>query len=197
MRERQRLPSAASLRARILADVRLWSTILNNCSDSIIYLKGNGYIGDKKKQIIRWFEDHQVSGDRVKIESASPRAELLLCYNQIDVALDPFPYPGGTTTCEALWMGVPTVTKNGDSFLSNVGKTIAINSGHECLCAANDEEYVNIAISLARDIQILNEKRIQRREKIMSSPLFDQKLFARDFGTLMKKTFAQFYNLKI
>ena len=103
----------------------------------------------------------------------------------MDIALDPFPYPGGTTTCEALWMGVPTITQKGNSFVSSVGETIAMNSGHSELCAGNIQAYVELAIKLADDFSLLNDRRIQRRSEIINTPIFDGQRFALDFECLI------------
>ena len=105
---------------------------------------------------------------------------MLLAY-----ALVPFPYPGGTTTCEALWMGVPVITKKGFNFLSRMGETILHNTGNEELCAKNNEEYVNHAVKLTKDISYLNKRRANRREQVLKTCIFDAKSFASNFEDMI------------
>ena len=162
-----------------------WSELLREVENSIFFFKGRTYKNEAKNRIIKEFEKNNINPSRLVFEGNSSRVELLESYNKVDVALDPFPYPGGTTTCEALWMGVPTVTQKGNSFISSVGETIAINSGHPELCTANLQDYVALAIKLASDFDLLNKRKIQRREKVMETPLFDGQLFAKDFERLI------------
>ena len=84
-------------------------------------------------------------------------------------------------------MGVPTVTKTGATFLTNIGQTIAINSGHSYLCTASSDEYIKISVELAQDIEKLNRDRMERRTKVLKSPLFDGEHFAEAFENLMKE----------
>ena len=165
--------------------IQVWSEILKNIPNSSLFFQGVGYDGHLKKSISEKFEALGVSDKKLLFAKKTDRTELLKAYNKVDIALDPFPYPGGTTTCEALWMGVPTITKKGFNFLSRVGETIAFNSGNEELCAQNDEEYVSLAITLANDIPQLNRARMTRRQKTLNSALFNAKLFAKDFENLM------------
>jgi len=167
--------------------IMIWAKILKKISGSKLFFKGKTYVGDKINFITQCFEENQIDPNRIIFEGHSSRQALLKSYNQVDIALDPFPYPGGTTTCEALWMGVPTVTKKGNDFLSNVGQTISINSGHHHLCALDVEEYIDRSVSLSRDIEKLNRDRLKRRARILKSPLFDRQLFAEDFSKLMKE----------
>ena len=83
-------------------------------------------------------------------EGQCSREDLLKSYDRVDISLDPFPYPGGTTTCEAIWMGVPTITMKGSSFLSSVGEAIAVNSGHGNLCAETTDKYIELAVNCRR-----------------------------------------------
>ena len=84
------------------------------------------------------------------MEGYTPRAEYLASYNRVDIALDPFPYPGGTTTIEGLWMGVPIITKKGNRFLSHAGETIANNAGLQNWIAKSDDDYVEELCSKLR-----------------------------------------------
>ena len=102
--------------------------------------------------------------------------------------MDTSPYPGGITTCEAMWMGVPTVTAKGENFLSSVGATMAKSSERPQLCAVNPEEYIEKAIRLAENIELLNDTRLASRSVIISTALFDGKRFANKFTDLLTST---------
>jgi predicted O-linked N-acetylglucosamine transferase (SPINDLY family) len=124
---------------------------------------------------------------RLELRGAQPRGELLAGYNTIDLALDPFPYSGGVTTCEALWMGVPVVTWPGETFagrhslshLSNVGLTETV--------AANPGEYVELAVRLAADLPRLAAIRAGLRDRMARSPLCDGPRFARHLMTVLRE----------
>jgi len=101
-------------------------------------------------------------------------------YQQIDLALDPFPYTGGTTTCDALWMGVPVVSLAGDLAVTRGGLSILSNLGLQELVADSPAKYVQIAVSLANNTHILSELRATLRQRMASSPLMNPTQFARD-----------------
>ena len=94
-------------------------------------------------------------------------------YLSIDIALDPFPYPGGTTTCDALWMGVPTVSLVGTAGFTRSGLTILSNAGLGYLATESEARYLQTAIELASDLPRLAELRSTTRERLNSSPLMD------------------------
>ena len=91
--------------------VGTWSKILNGVPGSKIFFQGEGYSGEKGAIITQLFADNGIEPSRISLSGRRSREEMLTSYRQVDIALDTFPYPGGTTTCEALWMGVPTITK--------------------------------------------------------------------------------------
>ena len=99
---------------------------------------------------------------------------------QIDVALDPHPYCGGTTTCDALWMGVPVVSLAGRTAVSRAGATLLANVGLGHLVARTPEQYVELAAALIRDAAGLAALRRELRERIESSPVMNAPQFARD-----------------
>jgi predicted O-linked N-acetylglucosamine transferase (SPINDLY family) len=110
---------------------------------------------------------------------AAPGDHLAL-YGRVDIALDTFPYHGTTTTCEALWMGVPVVTRAGETHASRVGVSLLTNAGVAELVATSDESYVEVATTLARDFPRLAGLRATLRERMAASPLMDGPLFARN-----------------
>jgi predicted O-linked N-acetylglucosamine transferase (SPINDLY family) len=131
------------------------------------------------------FAAHGIAADRILLEGHAPRAQLLAAYGRVDIALDPFPYPGGTTSAEALWMGVPVVTRKGDRFVSHVGETVAYNAGLAEWIAADDDDYVRKAVAAAADLPRLAELRSQLRNRLPATPLFDARRFARDWEDAM------------
>lgn len=119
------------------------------------------------------------------LEGHYPRSELLASYNRVDIALDPFPCPGGTTTVEALWMGVPVLTKCGDRFLSHMGESILHNTNQSDWIANDDEEYIRKAVKFSSDLDSLAKLRTGLREQVLASPVFDSSRFARHFEEAM------------
>jgi predicted O-linked N-acetylglucosamine transferase (SPINDLY family) len=101
-------------------------------------------------------------------------------YNEIDIALDPFPYNGATTTCESLWMGTPVVALAGDAHAGRVGVSILTQVALMELIAGSPEDYVRIAVELASNRTRLSELRGSLRLRMAASPLCDTKVFARD-----------------
>jgi protein O-GlcNAc transferase len=118
--------------------------------------------------------------DRLKFVPKQNWSSYTQTYSQIDIALDPFPYNGGITTCDALWMGVPVITLSGQMSVGRAGRSILSNLNLQELIAHTPEEYANIAISLAEDHRRVIALRAGMRERMRSSPLMDQKGFARD-----------------
>jgi predicted O-linked N-acetylglucosamine transferase (SPINDLY family) len=122
----------------------------------------------------------QIDPDRVQFVAHLPLQEYLATYNQIDIGLDPFPFNGGTTTCDALWMGVPVVSLVGTRPVSRAGLSILSNVGLPELVARSEDDYVKIAVELANDLPRLSELRSSLRQRMLASPLTDARQFARD-----------------
>ena len=114
--------------------ISVWSQIIKKVPNSQLFFRGGGYSREIISGIIDDFKSFGVAKNRLKFAAETSREKFLATYNQIDVALDPFPYPGGTSTCEALWMGVPVITKKGFNFLSRMGETILHNTEWRSLC---------------------------------------------------------------
>ena len=108
-----------------------------------------------------------------------PEREHLALYDRVDIALDPFPYNGTTTTCEALWMGVPVVTLRGDRHAGRVGASLLTQVGLSDLIADSTEAYVEMAVALTSDPARLCELRQSLRPRMAASPLCDAPAFAR------------------
>ena len=115
---------------------------------------------------------HGQAGDIV-IRARGTRGQYLAGYHEVDIALDTYPYNGVTTTCDALWMGVPTVTLAGDTHVSRAGVSLLSAVGLPELIARTQEEYVEIAVTLATDVPRLAALRAGLRERVRRSALAD------------------------
>ncbi len=125
------------------------------------------------------FAAHGIDPARLLCEGASPHAELLRAYGGIDVALDPFPFTGALTTCEALWMGVPVVTLAGESVVARQGVALLGAIGLEAWVAPDTGRYVAVAAALARDLPARTRWRGTLRAAMRASPLCDPLRLAR------------------
>jgi predicted O-linked N-acetylglucosamine transferase (SPINDLY family) len=130
------------------------------------------------------------------LEGASPRAQYLAAYNRVDIALDPFPFTGGTTSAEGLWMGVPVLTLAGDRFVSRQGSGLLINAGLPDWIAADADGYVGRAVSHVGDLRHLAALRRELRQKVLTSPLFDATRFARHFEAALRGMWTQWCNVQ-
>jgi protein O-GlcNAc transferase len=163
------------------AVVDLWSAVLAAVPQSRLYLK-TAQLDDEavRRGIASEFAARGIAGTRLRLAGGSPRQELLAAYNDVDIALDPFPFGGGTTTLEALWMGVPTITLRGDGFVGRVGESVLTTLGLPELVAASPTGYLTAAVDLAGDNDRLATLRTGLRQRLVSSPLCDAPAFARD-----------------
>ena len=162
--------------------VSVRASILHAVPGSKLFLKDKQLDHEPgRNRVLSKFAAFDIAADRLILEGGSPRAEYLKCYGRVDIALSPFPYGGGTTSVEGLWMGVPAITKKGNHFLSNLGESIAHNSGLPDWIASDKEEYVAKAVANASDLEALSELRTGLRERILGTPLFDISRFALHF----------------
>jgi protein O-GlcNAc transferase len=160
----------------------LWAKILHAVPGASLLLK-NSQLGDsgvRSKLIVRFAELGTDSAQLILSGFEDNREEHLRRYGSCHIALDTFPYNGTTTTCEALWMGVPVVTLAGTSHASRVGASIMNNIGLPELVATSADQYVDIAVSLANDLVRIQDYRNRLRMRLSSSPLMDAVTFTRD-----------------
>jgi len=115
----------------------------------------------------------------VEFVALQPLREYLELYHRLDIALDTFPYNGGVTTCDALWMGAPVVSLAGETPVSRAGLSLLSNLGMPELVASSESEYVNIAERLAGDLPGLARLRESLRDRMKSSVLMDAPRFTR------------------
>ncbi len=160
--------------------LRLWGSILNRLPEARLLLKASLFSDATLRDDLRSrFQSAGGDAARLVIEAGSPHRELLEAYGNIDVALDTFPYSGGVTTLEALWMGVPVVTKPGDSFASRHTTSFLTTSGFPELIAKDEADYADKVAALAGDAARLAEYRHSLRPALAASPLCDGTGFAR------------------
>jgi len=161
--------------------VALWSRILRALPDARLIMKDRALADTAQRaRYLGLFRDNGIEAERIELLLRTPMAEYLATYGRVDIALDPFPYNGCTTTCEALWMGVPAVTLAGILANGRMGVTLLSNVGLSRLIAATPEEYVRIAVELATDRQSLALLRTGLRSRMAASPLCDVKALANE-----------------
>lgn len=167
----------------------LWASVLRAAPNAELVLKSSGPSSpEAKARIHGQFMDRGIIVARVRFldHQASYRDHLML-YSGVDIGLDPTPYCGTTTTCEALWMGVPVITLRGDRHAARVGASLLGQVGLGDLIAENPESYVRIAVQLAADQARLAALRTGMRARLAASPLFDPAGFARRFETALRE----------
>lgn len=178
----------AKLNDSVLA---LWAKILGVVKNSRLILRYRGLDAPaNRERILSAFVAQGVSADRIDTGGATPHPDLLAAYNLMDIALDPLPYSGGVTTCEALWMGVPVVTLTGQSFAGRHAASYLATVGLSELIADTPERYVAIASNLAAALDKLNVLRQGMRARMLSSPLMNYEAYARDFLAAMRHIWA-------
>jgi predicted O-linked N-acetylglucosamine transferase (SPINDLY family) len=129
--------------------------------------------------------------DRVDFVGRQSFEQYLLTYRRVDIALDPFPYGGGITTCDAMWMGVPVVTLAGNNVVGRGGRSILSNLGLSELIAGSRQEYVRAVSQLASDLPQLEQLRKSLRQRMVDSPLMDAKRFAQDMESAFEQMWKQ------
>ena len=162
---------------RKLSDATLnaWGRILNRLPDSRLVLKANSASDTGTQTLLRrrmlrqGLNPEQV----IWLPLAGTHEQHLAQYSEIDIALDCFPNGGCTTTCEALWMGVPVITKTGSNYVSRMSTAVLSGAGLNHLCAQSLEEYVDIAVENAENVKNLRSNRSSWRTKVQQSPLGD------------------------
>ena len=155
-----------------------WGDVLLAVPDSRLVL--HGHDGDHRQWVAGAFAGRGISPQRLAFVGLVPTSQYLSVYNQVDVGLDPFPYNGGTTTFDALWMGVPVVSLAGDRAVGRAGRSILTNVGLPELVADDVGQYVRTAVGLANDRARLRALRQSMRERLIASPVMDAAAFARD-----------------
>lgn len=174
------------------AVVALWARVLAAVPDSRLFLKAKQLSQVSTQQnVIERFAAHGIAAARLMMEGPASRADYLAAYRRVDIVLDPFPFPGGTTTTEALWMGVPVLTLAGERFLSRQGVGLLVNAGLPQWVASDADDYVSRAVAHTADLQGLVSLRNGLRQHVLASPIFDAARFAHHFEAALRGMWTQ------
>ena len=162
--------------------INVCSKILSRVKNSKIIFKSPQLLENiNKKKIYKLFEKNFIEPSRVILTYDINRIELLKSYNTIDIALDTFPYSGGTTSFELSWMCVPLLTKRGDTFISKCGESINYNLEMQDWIAKDEDDYISKAVFFSTDIKKLEIIKKKLIENSRNSNLFNMNKFAKEF----------------
>jgi predicted O-linked N-acetylglucosamine transferase (SPINDLY family) len=163
--------------------INICSEILLNVENSKICFQSPQFVESiNRKKILKLFEKNSITSNRIIIGYEAERIKLIKSYKNIDIALDTFPYNGGTTSFELSWMCVPLLTMKGDRFVSKCGESINYNLNMKELIADNDFEYIKKAIFFSKNIKELEEIKKRLIDYSRKSDLFNMNKFVREFS---------------
>ncbi|QEI05272.1 tetratricopeptide repeat protein [Pigmentiphaga aceris] len=173
--------------------VALWARVLHAVPGSRLFMKNPQFQEPAVIQhTLARYAAYGIGAERLILEGPSPRADLLAAYNRVDIALDPFPYTGGTTSLEALYMSVPVLSLRGGRFMSRMADTLLMNAGLSDWIADDADHFVQLAVSHAADRATLGRLRAgELREQVLASALMDTTRFARDVEQTFRDIWAQ------
>ena len=176
----------------------VWSKILNAIPDARLRFASKQL--DEPTfltQFLRRLQQHGLDLERVSLNGAALRERYLAFYAEVDVVLDTFPYPGGTTTCEALWMGVPTLSLAGDTLLARQCTSLLTAAGLTDWVATSRAQYIEKAIYLTSDLTKLAALRANLRAQVLASPIYDAQRFSRNFEAALWGMWRKYQGLEI
>jgi len=174
--------------------IKTWSKILHAVPGSKLILK-DFRLKHNSNDYKALFKLEGITEDRIECLGRLPNmTDHLKLYNKIDIGLDPFPYNGTTTTCEALWMGVPVVTLLGNNHAGRVGTSILNNIGLKDFIAQDINDYINFTTKIAHNPKFLKKTRKNLRERMKTSTLCDGTLFAKDIENAYQDMWRKFTN---
>lgn len=174
------------------AVIRAWARILNRVPGARLILKTHQFDeAGTAAEILAAFSGAGVDPTRIALRGASRHRAFMGEYNDIDIALDPFPYSSGLTTCEALWMGVPTLVRAGEIFAARHSYSHMCNVGLADWTAHDPGSYEALAVAKAADIAALARLRATLRGRVKSSPLTDAKRFGANLGAAFRYAWQQ------
>lgn len=172
--------------------ITVWSQLLNRLPNARLVLKCKTLRDIKIREIYHGlFANQGIAANRIELRGPSPHVDMLEEYADIDIALEPFPYSGGTTTVEALYMGVPVITLAGSAFVGRLSASILTSIGLDELVTDNVDEYIERIIDLASQPAKLAQLRFSMRDRISKSPLGDADLFTRNLETAFRDMWQQ------
>lgn len=157
----------------------MWSTIMQVIPEARLILRSHNFdVPLAKERAMQKLGQAGVPIDRVQLKGFV--VDYLSAYDEVDIALDTFPYPGGGTTCDALYAGVPVISLKGMSHNSRFGYSLLKNIGLEELCSDTAKDYVDTCIALSQNQELLNRLRYILRERMLRSPIMDKRLYMHD-----------------
>lgn len=169
------------------ATIKLWAQILREAPDSRMILKYKGMDDSSvRDRVLGLFSVHGVDPQRIEMLGQTNHKDHLSVFQKIDVALDPLPYSGGLSTCEAIWMGVPVITFPGDTFASRHSLSHLSNAGFPQFAATDQNDYARKALNLIGNPKSLALLREEMRDTVSASPLCDLDAYADDFVAAIK-----------
>jgi protein O-GlcNAc transferase len=171
------------------AAIGVWRNILRQVPNSHLLL--HALPGSHRQRVIDFFSEAGIEPARIEFVRYLSLEAYHQTYQRIDIALDPFPYAGGTTTCDALWMGVPVVNLAGQMPISRSGLSLLTNVGLPELVTTNLRGYEETAVDLANDPGRLGELRVALRDRMRGSPLMDETRFAADIEAAYRGMWKQ------
>ena len=161
--------------------IALWARILHAVPGSRLLLQNKPYGDAGVAEHVRGrFAAHGIAASRLDLIGGLSWREHLEAYNRVDIALDPFPYNGTTTSVEGLWMGVPLLGLKGDRLVSHMGESILHTMGMTDWIAADEDDCVARAVAFASDLDALADVRAGLRPRLLASPICDAPRFARN-----------------
>jgi protein O-GlcNAc transferase len=167
--------------------IATWSSILRLVPNARMALKTHQFADQPTcDRLLAAFAAHGIAPDRLTLQGASSHRAFLNEYNGIDMVLDPFPYSGGLTTCEALWMGVPTLTLPGETFASRHSASHMSNAGLDDWIATDLTHYIDLAVAKSGDRTALAALRAGLRARVKAGPLCDAPRFGRNLGHALR-----------
>ena len=176
--------SFQSLRKVGTAVLDCWASVLRAVPDAHFRWQCRPFADPASRQrVLDLFSARGVEGTRITLLPASNWASYLASHREVDILLDSFPFTGGTTTCDALWMGVPTLTLYGNTLIARQGTSLLTAAGLEQWIAIDVQEYVQKARMYASDIPALNSLRQSLRDRLRDSTLFDASKFVAQLAT--------------
>lgn len=171
--------------------VRCWSEVLKAVPQSKLLLESPGIQQPEfRNKVLADFGRHSISEERLILHNRDGNLQYIR-YHDIDIALDPFPYGGGTTSYDLLWMGVPMVTLTSQRVMGRAGTALLTLLDRTGWIATSEEEFVDIAAKLASDIGALNRLRFELRPHMEKSPLMNGPEFAKKFGDALEHMFGE------
>ncbi|MGG5820574.1 tetratricopeptide repeat protein [Falsiroseomonas sp. HW251] len=169
-----------------------WAAVLRACPGSRLVLRNRamGY-GSNRDAVLARFAAQGIEAARLTLLGAAPHDEFLRTYDAIDIALDSFPYSGGTTTAEAVWQGVPVLTTMGDRWAARTSRSILMAAGFPDDVAADADALVARAVALAAAPALLAERRATQRRKVAASPACDPAALCRELEAIYEELAAR------